>query len=87
MEDFMKEILKRIRTPDKNMKIENKILNTILFFLLGIILGLFSFGFDGFKDFILTTFIEINKIKPFLDEYAYPRFDKSSFFLQLFLSC
>ena len=33
----MKEILNRIRTPDKNMKIENKILNTFLIFLLGIL--------------------------------------------------
>ena len=41
----MKEILNRMRTPDKNMKIENKILNTFLIFLLGIILGIFSKSF------------------------------------------
>ena len=43
----MKEILNRIRTPDKNMKIENKILNTFLIFLLGIILGIFSKWLDN----------------------------------------
>ena len=34
MGDFMKEILNKIRTTDKNMKIENKILNTFFIFLL-----------------------------------------------------
>lgn len=43
----MKEILNRMRTPDKNMKIENKILNTFLIFLLGIILGIFSKWLDN----------------------------------------
>lgn len=47
MGDFMKEILNKIRTTDKNMKIENKILNTFFIFLLGIILGIFSKWLDN----------------------------------------
>lgn len=43
----MKSILNRIRTPNKNMKIENKIFNTFLIFLLGIILGIFSKWLDN----------------------------------------
>ena len=38
----MKEFLDRIRKADNNLNLKNKIINTILIFLLGIILGMFS---------------------------------------------
>ena len=43
----MKEYLDKIRIPDKNMKIKNKIKNTFLIFLLGILLGIFSKWLDN----------------------------------------
>ena len=43
----MKEFLSEIRTPDKNMKITNKIINTFLILLLGIVLGVFSKWLDN----------------------------------------
>ena len=43
----MKEFLNKIRTPVKNTKIKSKIINTLLIFLLGIILGIFSKWLDN----------------------------------------
>ena len=43
----MKEILDKIRTPNKEEKFKNKIINTVLILLLGIILGVFSKWLDN----------------------------------------
>lgn len=43
----MKDFLNKIRTPDKTIKTSKKIKNTILIFLLGIILGVFSKWLDN----------------------------------------
>ena len=43
----MKDFLKAIRIPDKNMKTKNKIINTFLILLLGIVLGIFSKWLDN----------------------------------------
>ena len=38
---------KKIRLPDKSLKMKNKIINTFLIFLLGVILGIFSKWLDN----------------------------------------
>ena len=43
----MKEMLDKIRTPNKEEKFKNKIINTVLILLLGIILGVFSKWLDN----------------------------------------
>ena len=43
----MRNFLNSIRTPDTNMSIRNKIINTILIFLIGIVLGIFSKWLDN----------------------------------------
>lgn len=43
----MVEIFNKIRTPDRNMRMRNKFINTFLIFLLGIILGVWSKWLDN----------------------------------------
>lgn len=43
----MIEILNKIRIPDRNMKMRNKVINTIFIFLLGVALGIFSKWLDN----------------------------------------
>lgn len=43
----MIEFMDKIRTPDRNMKMRNKVINTIFIFLLGVILGIFSKWLDN----------------------------------------
>ena len=43
----MKEFLDRIRKVDNNLILKNKIINTILIFLLGLVLGMFSKWLDN----------------------------------------
>ena len=43
----MKEFLDRIRKVDNNLNLKNKIINTILIFLLGIVLGMISKWLDN----------------------------------------
>ena len=43
----MKEFLNKIRIPNKDMKLKNKIINTSLIMLLGISLGIFSKWLDN----------------------------------------
>ena len=43
----MKEFLEKIRIPDNNLKLNKKIINTSLIFLLGIALGVFSKWLDN----------------------------------------
>lgn len=43
----MKNFFSNIRTPDKTLKTSKKIINTILIFLLGILLGIFSKWLDN----------------------------------------
>ena len=43
----MKEFLDKIRKVDNNLKLKNKIINTVLIFLLGIVLGILSKWLDN----------------------------------------
>ena len=43
----MKEMLDKIRTPNKEENLRNKIINTVLILLLGIIVGAFSKWLDN----------------------------------------
>ena len=43
----MKEFLNNIRKINNNLKLKNKIINTVLIFLLGIVLGIFSKWLDN----------------------------------------
>lgn len=43
----MVEIFNKIRTPDRNMRMRNKFINTFLIFLLGIVLGVWSKWLDN----------------------------------------
>ena len=43
----MEKDFKKIRIPDKSLKTKNKIINTFLIFLLGVILGIFSKWLDN----------------------------------------
>ena len=43
----MREILSKIRIPNKEQKFKSKIINTVLIFVLGIILGIFSKWLDN----------------------------------------
>lgn len=43
----MKDFLSKIRTPDKALRTSKKVINTILIFLLGVVLGVFSKWLDN----------------------------------------
>lgn len=43
----MKELLNKIRTPNPNVSTKNKIINTLLIFLMGIVLGVFAKFLDN----------------------------------------
>lgn len=43
----MEKYLKEIRNPNKSLKMKNKIINTFLIFLFGVILGIFSKWLDN----------------------------------------
>ena len=44
----MRNFLNNIRKVENNLKLKNKIINTVLIFLLGIVLGMFSKWLDNF---------------------------------------
>ena len=46
----MKEMLDKIRTPNKEENLRNKIINTVLILLLGIIVGAFSKWLDNLSN-------------------------------------
>ena len=43
----MEKDLKEIRNPNKSLKMKNKIINTFLIFLFGVVLGIFSKWLDN----------------------------------------
>lgn len=70
--------------PKKIFFTLKKNIELIMSYILGnstaIIFGLIFLGWSGFKNFLLITFVQINKMKPFLDERIYPEFNLSSLF-------
>ena len=68
----MSNFLNNIRKVEKNLKLKNKIINTILIFLLGIVLGLFAKWLDNLS--IDNTIWWMNIIE---------RFDLNNFFSEM----
>ena len=69
---YMSNFLNNIRKVEKNLKLKNKIINTILIFLLGIVLGLFAKWLDNLS--IDNTIWWMNIIE---------RFDLNNFFSEM----
>ena len=57
----MKKFLNNIRTPDKNMSLKKKVINTVFIFLLGIALGMLSKWLDNLS--IDETYFRNTKFK------------------------
>lgn len=64
----MNRFLNRVRTSNMNISFKNKVINTLLIFLLGIILGVLSKWLDEFRDddtilwFILNGILDLRNI-------------------------